>query len=85
MVDEIQFPKEQSRTHYQIPIRIGDVDVKPGDVILGDVDGVLCVPRRLACAVLVRAEEIKANEKKIFGWVAEGRTVKDITDDGGYF
>ena len=28
-------------THYQIPILIGDVDVKPGDVILGDIDGVL--------------------------------------------
>jgi regulator of RNase E activity RraA len=72
-------------THYQVPIRIGDVFIKPGDIILGDVDGVLCVPRNLACDVLTRAEEIKANEKKIFGWVAEGRSAKDITDEGGYF
>ena len=72
-------------THYQIPIRIGDVDVKPGDVILGDVDGVLCVPRSIACDVLLRAEEIKTNEKEIFGWVAEGRSARDITDKGGYF
>jgi len=72
-------------THYQIPIKLGDTVIRPGDVILGDIDGVLCVPRDLACAVLVRAEEIKANEKKIFGWVAEGQTVEQITKQGGYF
>lgn len=72
-------------THYQIPIEIGDVFIKPGDVVLGDVDGVLVVPRDVAYEVLVRAEEIKENEKKIFSWVEEGQSVKDITDKGGYF
>lgn len=72
-------------THYQIPIRIGDVDIKPGDVILGDVDGVLVVPRAIAVDVLLRAEEIKANEKKIFGWVEEGQSIHQITEKGGYF
>jgi len=72
-------------THYQIPIKIGDVTIKPGDIILGDVDGVLVVPRDIAYDVLIRAEEIKENEKKIFGWVNEGQSVKDITEKGGYF
>lgn len=72
-------------THYQIPIGIGDVIIKPGDVVMGDVDGVLVVPRDIAYDVLVRAEEIKENEKKIFGWVNEGQSAKDITDKGGYF
>ena len=36
---------------------------KPGDVILGDIDGVVVVPRDLAYEVLVRAEEIRANEQ----------------------
>jgi len=72
-------------THYQVPIKIGDVLIKPGDVILADIDGVLCVPRDLAYEVLQRAEEIRANEKKIFGWVAEGQTVQQITEKGGYF
>ena len=72
-------------THYQIPIKIGDVVIRPGDVIMGDIDGVLCIPRDIAYDVLVRAEEIKANEKKIFGWVAEGQTVNEITKKGGYF
>jgi 4-hydroxy-4-methyl-2-oxoglutarate aldolase len=72
-------------THYQIPVRIGDATVKPGDVVLGDIDGVLVVPREIAYAVLLRAEEIKADEKKIFGWVAEGQSVTEITEKGGYF
>ncbi len=72
-------------THYQTPIMIRNVVIKPGDVILGDIDGVVVVPRDIAFEVLVRAEEIRANEKKIFGWVAEGQTVQQITEKGGYF
>jgi regulator of RNase E activity RraA len=72
-------------THYQVPIMIHGVLIKPGDVILGDIDGVVVVPRDLAYEVLVRAEEIRANEKRIFGWVAEGQTVHQITEKGGYF
>ena len=72
-------------THYQVPILIRGVVIKPGDVILGDIDGVVVVPRDIAYEVLVRAEEIRANEKKIFGWVAEGKTVHQITEQGGYF
>jgi len=72
-------------THYQIPIKIGEVTIKPGDVVLGDVDGVLVVPREIAYKVLIRAEEIKENEKMIFEWVHEGKSVQEITKNGGYF
>jgi regulator of RNase E activity RraA len=72
-------------THYQIPIKIGDVTIKPGDLIFADCDGVVCVPRELAYNVLLRAEEIHANEKEIFQWVAEGQSVQQITEKGGYF
>jgi len=72
-------------THYQVPIKIGDVVIKPGDVVIGDIDGVVVVPRDIAHDVLVRAEEIRANEKKIFSWVAEGQDVRQITQKGGYF
>lgn len=72
-------------THYQAPIRIGDVLIKPGDVVFADCDGVVCVPRDIAYDVLLRAEEIRANEQQIFRWVAEGQSVHEITDKGGYF
>jgi regulator of RNase E activity RraA len=72
-------------THYQVPIRIGRVMIRPGDLIFADLDGVLCVPRKLAVDVLLRAEEIKRNEKRIFCWVAEGVALDVITNKGGYF
>lgn len=72
-------------THYQITLQIGEVTIKPGDILLGDIDGVLVVPRDIAYEVLVRAEEIKENEKEIFKWVHEGQTIHQITEKGGYF
>ena len=72
-------------THYQIPIKIGDVVIRPGDVLMADIDGVLCIPRDIACAVLLRSEEIKATEKTIFSWVAKGETIQEIAGKGGYF
>lgn len=72
-------------THYQITLSIGGVSIKPGDVILGDIDGVLVVPRDIAYQVLLRAEEILDNEKKIFAWVRAGQSIQDITEKGGYF
>ncbi|SEN84378.1 Regulator of RNase E activity RraA [bacterium A37T11] len=72
-------------TQFQVTIVIGQVTIKPGDVVMGDIDGVLVVPRGLAYDILLRAEEIINNEKKIFEWVKQGDSVKDITDKGGYF
>ena len=72
-------------THYQIPVKIGKVTVRPGDIIMGDIDGVLCVPRDIAYDVLVRAEEIEQNEKQIFSWVNAGESIDEITKKGGYF
>ena len=72
-------------THYQLPVQIGDVFVRPGDVIVGDADGAVCVPRELAVEVLQRAEEVVSNEKTIFAWVNEGQTIEEISRKGGYF
>jgi 4-hydroxy-4-methyl-2-oxoglutarate aldolase len=72
-------------SHYQQPIKIGSTFIRPGDVVLADIDGVIVVPRGIAMAVLERAEEILANEKKIFQWVADGESMQEITEKGGYF
>lgn len=72
-------------THYQVPIRVGKVTIRPGDIVFGDLDGVLCVPREIAYEVLLRAEEIEANEIKIFSWVRGGESIQQITEKGGYF
>lgn len=72
-------------THYQVPVKIGKVTVRPGDIIFGDIDGVLCVPREIAYEVLIRAEKIESNENEIFKWVRGGDSIQEIVDKGGYF
>ena len=72
-------------THYQVPVKIGKVTVRPGDVIFGDIDGVLCIPREIAYEVLLRAEAIRRQEVDIFQWVRSGDTIDEITKKGGYF
>ncbi len=72
-------------THYQVPVKIGKVTVRPGDIIFGDIDGVLCIPREIAYDVLIRAENIGSNETDIFSWVRSGDTIAQIIEKGGYF
>jgi len=72
-------------THYEIPVRVGDVFVRPGDIIVGDIDGTVCVPREIAVDVLARAREILVDEDRIFEWVSQGKSVAEITAAGGYF
>jgi regulator of RNase E activity RraA len=72
-------------TGYQIPIIIGKVIIRPGDIIFGDIDGVVVVPRDVACEVLLRAEEIKENEKEIKKWIRDGMSPTEVVDKGGYF
>jgi 4-hydroxy-4-methyl-2-oxoglutarate aldolase len=46
----------------QVPVRVGGIMVHPGDLLVGDVDGVAVVPRARAEEVLAMSEEIDARE-----------------------
>lgn len=46
----------------QVPVRVGGILVHPGDLIVGDVDGVVVVPQAKAAEVLKLAQEIDARE-----------------------
>ena len=46
----------------QVPVRVGGVMVHPGDLVVGDVDGVAVVPRARAEEVLAMSEEIDSRE-----------------------
>lgn len=72
-------------TGFQVPITVGGVSIKPGDVIMADIDGALVIPRKRAVPVLKRAEQIEQNEGEIKEWVDAGLSTQEIHDRGGYF
>jgi 4-hydroxy-4-methyl-2-oxoglutarate aldolase len=52
-------------TGINIPIRIGNTTVMPGDVVLGDEEGLLFIPPHLVTAALQAAESTKARDEWI--------------------
>jgi regulator of RNase E activity RraA len=53
-------------------INVGDARVKPGDLVRGDSDGVVVIPREREDELLATAEEIDAAEQRIREAVAGG-------------
>ncbi|MGF6292383.1 4-hydroxy-4-methyl-2-oxoglutarate aldolase [Paraburkholderia youngii] len=60
-----------------VPVTIGNVRVAPGDLLRGDADGVISIPKEHEERVLAAAEEIEAAEKSIREAVATGMRLDD--------
>lgn len=63
---------------YRVPLEIDGVLVRPGDVLFGDVDGVLSVPREIEVDIISEALERSRKEKKARQELAEGRLATDV-------
>ena len=61
----------------QEPVSIGSARVRPGDLIVGDADGVVVIPRDLEEKVLTIAEEIEAAETKIREAIKGGMSLRE--------
>lgn len=66
------------------PVAISGVQVRPGDIILGDDTGVVCVPIELADEVADIAEKIERTEQAIIAEVKNGSTLKAAREKLGY-
>jgi len=58
-----------------VPIACGDAPVFPGDVILGDGDGVIVIPAHLVDEIADEAVEMTAYEDFVTEQVLEGRSI----------
>jgi regulator of RNase E activity RraA len=58
-----------------VPIGCGDAPVFPGDVIVGDADGVIVVPAELADEIAAEAEGMTAFEDFVTEQVLGGRSI----------
>lgn len=70
---------------WQIPIEMGECRVEPGDVIFGDRDGLVCIPRALAYEVLLEVEKTQSEERGWRDMIASGLSPSEIVRRGGRF
>lgn len=58
-----------------VPIGCGDVPVWPGDVVVGDGEGVVVIPANIADEITIEAVEMTAFEDFVAEKVMEGRSI----------
>jgi 4-hydroxy-4-methyl-2-oxoglutarate aldolase len=61
------------------PVVCGGVAVAPGDVLVGDSDGVVVIPQHRLAEVIARLDPIRAAERALQARLAEGLTRLDST------
>jgi 4-hydroxy-4-methyl-2-oxoglutarate aldolase len=69
----------------QVPVSVGGVRVRPGDLVLGDADGIVIVPAEREAAVLGVANSIEACEEQIRHRVNAGSSLASARAEAGYF
>jgi 4-hydroxy-4-methyl-2-oxoglutarate aldolase len=62
---------------YDVPITCGGVEVRPGDLVLADHDGVVVIPSALGEEVVALAEEKLSGENLVREKLAEGMPVSE--------
>jgi regulator of RNase E activity RraA len=62
---------------YDEPIRIGEVTIRAGDVVLGDRDGMVILPKDRAQEIVAAAETAIATENKVRTAILEGVDPQD--------
>jgi regulator of RNase E activity RraA len=72
-------------TATQVPVPVGRVRIEPGDWIVGDEDGVVCVPQAVAAAVLEAAEAKARTENAIRDAVRDGALPLEAYERYGTF
>ena len=68
----------------QVPVNIGDVRVCPGDLVRGDADGVVVIPKEQEDKVLASAEEIQMAEDAIRASVRNGMSLREAREKHSY-
>lgn len=68
----------------QVVVNIGDARVRPGDILRGDSDGVVAIPRDREDEVLSVAEAIDAAEGRIRDAILSGMRLDEARKQQGY-
>ncbi len=68
---------------FRCPIEIGQVTIYDGDIVFGDIDGVLIIPRAIADEVIEKALEKAVTEKAMRKAIEDGMLVTDAFEKFG--
>jgi regulator of RNase E activity RraA len=69
--------------HFGHPIRVGGCLIRPGDLVFGDIDGVVVVPAAMAEAALPKALAKVTGENRVRAELARGRSVREVFAEFG--
>ncbi len=68
---------------FRVPIEIEGVRVNPGDIVFGDLDGVVIIPREIEREVIERAYEKATGEKMVAEAIRGGMGAKESFERHG--
>jgi regulator of RNase E activity RraA len=67
-----------------VPVAIGGTTIQPGDIVVGDDDGVIVVPQNRFAEVNQIASEVVAMEKRVLSAVAGGMSLAEARRSNNY-
>ncbi|WP_329013997.1 RraA family protein [Streptomyces sp. NBC_00690] len=66
------------------PVAVGGVQISPGDLLVGDQDGIVAIPSTSLASVVTLAIEIADREEKILASALAGSTIAEARAAHGY-
>lgn len=70
---------------YKVPVEIGNININPGDLIFGDIDGVVVIPKEIEeKAVSVTLERVRGEKDTRYA-VENGMSAVDAVEKFGVF
>ena len=65
-------------------VRIGDVQVRPGDIVVADINGIVFIPEEKIDAVLDAAEQIQQKEDAMVAELKQGVSIIEVDKKYAY-
>src|SRR3954453_23668030 len=70
-------------TGKNVPVVCAGIPVRPADIIVADMDGVVVVPRENAPAILQKAQELDGTEHSMYPFIEKFKSIRDAVSKFG--
>ena len=66
---------------FDIPIKVGNVTIEPGDYVLGDIDGVLIIPQAIIQEVVEQTVAVATKEDVVRASLQDGGNIRELFEE----